>query len=295
MVEDAPADTTPLLKQYKHDAPVHSSRHVHVLVVTTVAIATLLAVLLLMDRPLSLGGGSDSSLGDPWRSLAPLGTLDGADSAQRLEITRLGDKFPVTLIHVGKTGGESVNFGLRDIFSDYKVIHLTHVVPSDLKDRTVFFPIRDPVSRFESAYKWRKHESSASGFAIEREIFECYPTLADFGSHCLEETACAETLQHELQTNQSVHHLGMGLQYYTENFDYQHVPMYITQAESLQDDFDRAVSHLLGVDVSFPLQHANADYAEKDDWIPEEFKANVRQLLQGEYVVYDKIKEIYSL
>ena len=153
--------------------------------------------------------------------------------------------------------------------------------------------IRDPVSRFESAYKWMKNEASES----KRKIFDCYPSLSDLGEHCLEDTPCAKLLAHELMLDQSVGHMGMGIEYYLQDIvlDNYRENVHVIQNERLADDFNDAISDILGIRVNITMPREHSQYPGSEDFLPLEYHANVKQLLERNYEVYNEIKRNYTV
>ena len=261
------------------------------------------AMLILVFIPITFATFLWIQKDDPSGLVDPLGQASRTEPApltDPTQIRQLARDISVKFIHIGKAGGSSVDAMLNELFQHYRpggAIHVRQVLPDMLKPASaIILVIRDPLSRFESAYKWRKHMQNYNGDPFfERRIFECFPTLSELGAHCLDDTPCARLLRSELLPNQSAGHMGKGIQYYLQKVDLDAFEerLHVIQNEHLGDDFNRAVSDILNRKVNVTLPRINSVYKEKNDSIPERFRDNVREMLHENYVVYEQVKRKY--
>ena len=184
------------------------------------------------------------------------------------------------------------------IFSDFHQIHLRAVGPRELDGAQIILILRDPLARFASAYKWSKYRGvHFKGGATSKQIWDCFPTLAHLGEHCLDDTRCGRLLRREVQSPQhATYHMGMGYRYYLQNVDLDQYRdhLHVVEQEQLGDDFNRAISHILGFAVNITLPIVHSEYPQKDDFIPARYHGNVKEMLREEYAFYEEIKEKYA-
>ena len=93
--------------------------------------------------------------------------------------------------------------------------------------------------------------------------------------------------------------MGKGIQFYLQNvnlndyLDEKH-SIHLIENEHSKVDFNRVVSKILGIHVNITLPRKNSVYSEKNDFIPEKYKNNVRQMLREEYRAYYDLKLKYK-
>jgi len=228
--------------------------------------------------------------------------LSWSNSTERQRIKEIANAshIPVTLIHVGKTGGGSVKTRLMEIFPLFNQKHLGIPNHKGLRGRHLIMVLRDPLERFASAYKWSKFRGEHFiGGATSKKIWDCFPTLSEFGEHCLDDTPCGHLLQRELMPNSSTYHMGMGYRYYLQNVDLDDYvdadhKIHIIDSERMNEDFNEAVSFILKVRVNITLPQTHSKYPQKNDSIPEKYFYNVKELLREEYRMYEELKRKYG-
>jgi hypothetical protein len=178
-------------------------------------------------------------------------------------------------MHIGKTGGTALKVALRRAGLAYWHGHDAEHVPETPFGRIqlhhhrfrlhdvpagdfVFFCVRDPISRFFSAYYSRLAKGRPRYFVEwsegERRAFEAFPTpqqlAAALGSDDREERARAEAAM------ASIRHLGSLTRFLGTPWRLRrHLPQiaYVARQETLSDDWER-LKRLLGLppDVELP-------------------------------------------
>jgi hypothetical protein len=212
------------------------------------------------------------------------------------EITALArsEQVGVTFIHIGKTGGKTVDQALKKVGLKYKRLHRRRVKPSDeVSTRHVFVVIRDPSARLISAYKWAKHRDVVTGRLATSDFYSCFPTLDELGKRCLDKnTTCAKVLERDMNSSARLH-VGMGHKFYLEDVDLGILGkrLHILRTEKLQNDFDRALSDVLGRCVHVKLGNLHGHYDQRNEHLAEEYEVNIRQFLREEYEFYDYVKK----
>ena len=135
------------------------------------------------------------------------------------------DEHTLELVHVGKTGGSTVRFFLRQNELDFLDFHEKPPVDSahaEFFDRWVV-TVRDPVDRAVSAFNWR-HPCGGGGSKLdhasqderdfEARLYGCFEHVRDFANALEDETDCGAVARESLVSPNLSHHMGKGLHYY---------------------------------------------------------------------------------
>ena len=94
----------------------------------------------------------------------------------------------VHFLHIGKTGGSAIKAALRDFRETHDIALHPHWVPAETvpAHERFFFCVRDPVTRFVSAFNSRLRMGKPTGFvewdADEEWAFARFPTPPGRGS-----------------------------------------------------------------------------------------------------------------
>jgi hypothetical protein len=110
------------------------------------------------------------------------------------------------LIHVGKTGGESVSSVLRALAVPYSQIHVFPVESVMLKYYdTIIITLRDPIERFVSAFnfqhpsifKKKSHKTNMGQASIDKfkRFYDCFPNISVAAKQYGEESFCGQLIK----------------------------------------------------------------------------------------------------
>ena len=105
-------------------------------------------------------------------------------------ISILKKKNIINYIHIGKTGGSQVKYILRQNSNknyDFKVLHHSLKLLDLPLNQKYFFSIRSPISRFNSAFYYRKNKGLPGVFqdwkAQEEKAFNIFPEPNDLAEN----------------------------------------------------------------------------------------------------------------
>ena len=94
----------------------------------------------------------------------------------------------ILFIHVGKTGGSSVSWGMRSNKLKINEIHVHPVLPGMLhRHKYVFITIRDPADRFVDAFK---HNHPLGSHPNGHRVYTCFDSAASAAAGVFDETPC---------------------------------------------------------------------------------------------------------
>jgi hypothetical protein len=127
----------------------------------------------------------------------------------------------LVFVHIGKTGGSTIQKFLKDNLIEHRLIHC-HPVPSEVlhKDSKVLISIRDPIERITSAFNWRSpagggiYKLGKYNTPAEQSFYNCFPNVSSFirifsGAN----SSCRDLAQRALNGPE---HIGMGYSFYLE-------------------------------------------------------------------------------
>jgi hypothetical protein len=153
------------------------------------------------------------------------------------------------LIHIGKCGGRTLKDGLDNAVrnADVRVVHINKpVFRSDLKYIVV---ARGPISRVQSAFRWRYKLVVTSGkqrnrFDGEYDVLVKYATLNSLAEALYNEDGTANVTAH--QEMRAIHHIKEDIAFYLDELLGKCSPSQITgvlMQENLDDDILRVFGY----------------------------------------------------
>ncbi|MEC9343032.1 MAG: sulfotransferase family 2 domain-containing protein [Pseudomonadota bacterium] len=107
-----------------------------------------------------------------------------------------GDSTSVHFLHIGKSGGTAIKRRLRDVNRDARriavIAHQHKISLADLpRNAPYFFSVREPVSRFRSAFYSRKRKGQPTAFRdwspVEAVTFDRFPHANDLAESLFED------------------------------------------------------------------------------------------------------------
>jgi hypothetical protein len=157
----------------------------------------------------------------------------------------------IVLVHVGKTGGATINAALAQTNVSWWEIHghnVQHFTDGCYDKYTHYiFTHRDPVTRAISAFNWQSYDSkgikNAGGDLYTKVYDECFPTANTFAEGLGEEGECGDLARKLLHdTAWLATHINTGPSFYIMNSAalkgmYQEgVRTYAVRTEHIEDD-----------------------------------------------------------
>lgn len=205
------------------------------------------------------------------------------------------------LLHIGKTGGNSVRHALDGAQSDMYAVrkwghgfHLRHVPKGD----KYFFFVRDPVSRFTSAFTYRFAGGTPLNpdpwTAAERRAFELFPTPTQLGEAL---SARGQTQRNAVEAMNSIEHVRdhfwdwfAGPDYFlTRRTDL----LFVGRQEHMSEDFVELV-RLLGVenrDLPTDAVNSNRTPETVSRVLSDLAQANLREWYRADYQFLQFLKD----
>jgi len=205
-------------------------------------------------------------------------------------------KQPVHFLHIGKTGGSVIKAALKNLNEtpSYTInLHKHRVSLKDIPEgEKVFFFLRDPISRFISAFYSRQRKGQPRYYSEwtqeEKKVFEYFSTPNEIALALADRNSKGYHMS--LIGMKSIQHFIPYSKWYI-NFDYfksrQKDILFIGFQESLDDDFDK-VKKILNIPSSIILStddiiaHKNPKGIDKkldpvaisalSDWYFEDYK-----------------------
>ena len=124
------------------------------------------------------------------------------------------NKQKILMIHVGKTGGQTVTSHLKHKGIQYQFIHL-HAVDREVLSLfdVIIIGLRHPVERLISAYYYSRqfmHKSKSSRRRLElndeaQKFYHCSPTLKAFANNLYAATPCGDVARGDPPTFNGMH------------------------------------------------------------------------------------------
>lgn len=214
---------------------------------------------------------------------------------------------PVHLLHIGKTGGSAVKFALADHSAVEKqriILHRHRTSLSDIPEgEKVCFFLRDPVSRFVSAFYSRQRKGqpryNSEWNVVERDVFGRFATANDLAMALADK----DSSQHDLalRAMDAIGHFQPYRKWYGSLDEFcrrQRDVLFVGFQEQLGTDFARFL-HAVGIREELQLPdddvaaHRNPAHADRSvsepgaaalkDWYAEdyEFIALCKELMDG--------------
>ena len=216
----------------------------------------------------------------------------------------LSIRYPlITFIHVGKTGGQTVQNELRKHLNPrFKSYHRRKV--NEIHPDTLYVTwIRNPIDRFVSAFYWRYYLIKKSGKArvvsfeipLEDElaIIEKYGTPNNLAELLFEDTREGKRARRDMCY---IGHVCMDVSWYLNKGEFlrehQDQFLFVGMTEHLQEDMAQ-LSTLLNMDLTDIAEdkHVN-DSSEYDKTLSPKAKRNLAKFFSNDYRVFDIMVEM---
>ena len=227
----------------------------------------------------------------------------------------------VDFIHVGKTGGDSVqavlttgaklaNFKLR-VFHVKAPYNDTAAVP---RPTAILVSVRDPISRLVSAFNWRDpdeggkvnhrpSENNTNAKATEVDLYTqrggggCFNSVNEFAEALWDRSWCGLVARRNLL--EPIAHLGMGIAFYTHSSVADLVamgaPIHLAHTPSLAADlacfFRRVWPHQ--ADHVPPLPNIHTKYKKQNDtYLSPRARSILENMLATEYYLLSELERV---
>ena len=141
-------------------------------------------------------------------------------NTQRGNVTPL--KSDIVFVHIGKTGGSTIQKFLTDNNVEYKLVHCHPFTPKMLPlNAKVIISVRDPAERIVSAFNWRHPKGGflahigKNNTPQEKILYDCFPNASTYiralfgGSD-----TCSRVARESLHGPE---HIGMGYEFYLKS------------------------------------------------------------------------------
>jgi len=204
------------------------------------------------------------------------------------------------LIHVGKCGGSSAAKEISARGYQFNHIHLSK--PTYSAERLYIIMARDPLSRFISAYNWRKRLYNQNAIKIpdepaaklrhetERSIFSIFPTVNVFAESLYNRPGM--DISPSLTLMHMIGHATQGFGWYLSDL------LEIIRPNQLlgvicQENFNIDMENLFGIK---PWRQINANKLnDLEIRLSDLAKANLKKVLNDEYRTLEKLRLIYEM
>ena len=200
-----------------------------------------------------------------------------------------------TFIHIGKSGGSTISALLKENNFNFNRIHIRRVKYNP--DKKYLIVLRNPVSRFISAFYWRKRLVELKNISTSSELkfFQKYSSLDDL---------CCKLYTKEGDINSSIdaeikkhhdgkkhpEHIAMDLDYYIGDFSKKCDPKNIIGVmcqETLNNDF----SKIFGITPSIHLKNNKNSKPN----VSEQTKSILKKYLHKDYAVIENLNNLNLL
>lgn len=193
----------------------------------------------------------------------------------------------LVLIHVGKCGGSTVNSELKENGFTFIEKHVCKV-KFDSKKKYIIV-IRNPISRFISAFNWRyklvvKDGSQRNRFKGEYEILKKFNNVNTLAENLFDEKG----IRFDFNENY-IHHLKEDINYYIGDFlkacNSENI-RFVISTETLNQDMDEC----FGIKVNKHEKKNKSEY-----FLSEKAILNLRKFLVEDYNCINKLYEMGKL
>lgn len=219
-----------------------------------------------------------------------------------LKFYRLKGGKIVNFIHVGKTGGSAIKYALRNhLVTDQYKIHLrghTCKLRDIPQGDSVFFFLREPISRFISSFYYKKNQKRRwkhPRFLEEKLALETFHSANDLAMALSAEDP--DIKQAAVTAMESIEHVNT---FYADWFDTKEYLLsrmsdilYIGFQETLEQDFEN-LKQILGLPkkLELPKDISKANKTLKDDTdLSEEARQNLISWYASDYEFYQLCQE----
>ena len=191
-------------------------------------------------------------------------------------------------IHIGKCGGLSLWNAIkssRRIQESFTCVHRIHVrKPPILKNAHYLIVVRDPISRAQSAFNWRRRilitdRSQRDKFDGEYEALQRYPTFNELAEEIVSN---GKVVDQVAKAYRSIHHLREDISFYLDDL-LEHVKgeqiFSVLKNESLNND----MRDILGIHENIHLNKNQESAGQEREILTSKAKDNLRSFLASEY------------
>lgn len=175
--------------------------------------------------------------------IASLIGLASCEPAVHSHCGEMSDQTLPRFVHIGKTGGGTIQESLKKSGVSLCFYHQHPVKPPDLaRIQKLFVTVRDPVQRVVSAYHWRlNHKKNATRDAYEIDMYRCFSTVDKLFDALLgknNSTRCTKDIA-ERWVRGGVEHIGQGLEFYFKEVisEISSKDIFIIRQENMREDF----------------------------------------------------------
>lgn len=186
------------------------------------------------------------------------------------------------LIHIGKCGGKTLEFGLEAKYgSDVEIVHIKK--PEYDENATYFIVARNPIARVHSAFRWRYKKVITRGrqhdrFPGEREALLKYERLENIAKVLyFPDGSPNHEAQQELRT---IHHIREDISFYLTDFLERCEPGQI-EGVLMQENLDADILRVFGYENELHRHRTRKD--NKSDTLSPVSVRNLARFFSKDY------------
>ena len=190
-------------------------------------------------------------------------------------------------VHIGKTGGSTITKCLNENYINYVNRHCCEIEYN--QNKLYLISIRNPISRFISAFNWRYYllKTKIQKNDYELKIYEKYKNVNNLAEHLYIDNKLNEELDKDINKVYKSHpsHLGMGINYYIGKL-LQKCPkdkiVKVIMNETLNDE----LKSFFNIEVKFKLKN-NSSFGDKQ--LSNTGFINLKRYLEKDYKCIEKL------
>ena len=204
----------------------------------------------------------------------------------------LNNKLHFNLIHIGKTGGSTISKYLTNNNIQYNKIHCKQIDYE--KDKNYIITLRNPISRFISAFNWRykkflnneiiKNRFNEYKIIFELSIYEKYQNINNLAEKLYINNKLNEELHLELRTIKS--HLFMNIDFYISNF-LEQCPKDKIYKVITNENLNKDMKSLFNIDIT-DREKDNKNF-DKIKRLSKQGYLNLKKYLEKDYKCINKL------
>lgn len=192
-----------------------------------------------------------------------------------------------TFVHIGKTGGSTIEKCLNDNYINYEKRHCCEIEYN--QNKLYVISIRNPISRFISAFNWRYYllKTKIQENDYELKIYEKYKNVNNLAEHLYIDNKLNKELDRDINKVYNYHpsHLGMGINYYIGKL-LQKCPkdkiVKVIMNETLNDE----LKSFFNIEVKLKLKN-NSSFGDKQ--LSNTGFINLKRYLEKDYKCIQKL------